>query len=313
LGQSMIDSMPLYSERYAYTNHTKPGRRNPAISGLEMPWNAYSAPHILAALFQSGSDSTGLKTFSSSQCSFLTINNDDTSAAPAGGGGTPVVLTIARSFAASGAEDHYITGAVVSSVTISGDVNGMITMSADLIGLQYSYAATVTVAAANIDKLGLVYPFIDFDGSGAYSIDIAGTAATARSFSLTFANNARTTAWSSKDAQAIVFGPKIDVTGEVVLQADVESTGGNTVQGLLGYLTGSTDKLLTVKAATGAVDAAGEWSIESNMRLTGDPEVTEGENAYDVRVQFKGVYKDASNHDIRILCHDGTTGWGAVA
>lgn len=313
-GQSVIEATPLYSEKYQSTLHTKVGKRAPAMSGLEFPWNAYTAPHFLAALFQSGSDSTGLKTFSSSQGGFNTINSGDTAAAPSATGANPVVLTVARSVEVSGAEDQYITGAVCSSLRIAGDVGGIITGSVDLIGLGYSFAGTVTAATANLSKLGLMYPLVDFDGATGGIFTLAGTAVTVRSFSITLANNARVTSWNSRDPQCIVFGPKMAVSGELVLQADMEGTGEGTVQSLLSGLTTPTDKLLVIKnITTGSVDATGEWSIEVNCRLTGDPEVTEGDSAYDVRVPFKGVYTDASNHDIRVLVHDGTTGWGAVS
>jgi hypothetical protein len=313
-GQSVIETAPLYSEKYQAAGHTKVGKRAPALSGLEFPWNAYSVPHILGSLFQSGADATGLKTFSSSQGGFGTINTGDTAKAPSATGADPVVLTVARSFEASGAEDHYLSGAVCSALKIAGDVGGIITASADFLGLGYSLAGTITAATANLSKLGLVYPLVDFDGATGGTLTLAGTAVTIRSFSINLANNARVASWNSRDPQCIVFGPKMAVTGELVLQADVEATGEGTVQSLLTALTTPTDKLLVIKnITTGSVDAAGEWSIEVNCRLTGDPEVTEGDSAYDVRVPFKGVYADASNHDIRVLVHDGTTGWGAVS
>jgi hypothetical protein len=314
-GQTIIETDPLYLEKYRASGHTKVGKRSPAISGLQFPWNAYTAPHFLAALFQSGADSTGTKTFSASQGPFLTINSDDTAAPPSATGNSPVVLTVARNFDPAAAKDHYITGAVCSSLTISGDTGGAITASADLIGLGYSFAGTITTAAASLAKAGAIFPFIDFDGTGIDTITLAATAMTAKSFSITIANQARMTSWNSKDPQTIVFGPKMNVTGEIVLQADVESGGGveGSVQSLLSALTTPTDKLLKIMSASGGVDTAGEWSIETNCRLTGDPEVSEGDNAYDVRVPFKGVYADASNHDIRIIVHDGTSGWGAIA
>lgn len=313
-GQEIIEAAPLYVEKYQATSHTKVGKRAPSLSGLEMPWNAYGVSHVLASLFQSGSDSTGIKTFSSSQGGFNTINSDDTAAAPSATGATPVVLTVSRSFETSGGEDHYLTGAVCSSLTIAGDVGGIITASADFLGLLYSLGGTVTAATANPAKAGLIHALVDFDGAASGTLTLAGTAVTVRSFSINIANQARQSSWNARDPQCLVFGPKMNVTGELVLQADIEGTGEGTVQGLLSALTTPTDKLLVIKnILTGSVDAAGEWSIEVNCRLTGNPEVVEGESAYDVRVPFKGVYADASNHDIRILVHDGVTGWGALS
>ena len=302
-GDSLISYRGKSVNRYRASEQFKRGHYSPSISGLTMPWNAHQTPNFLYSLFQGVTRSTNKLTFNSDSADFSSILSGATITSS-----FPHVMTITREDATTGAWGHVLEGAVVSSMTISGDTSSAITCSVDLVGLDADYNATVVPAAEAFSTFGKIHTLVELDGTSPAYIDFFAGAPPVESFSITISNGAHVKAYNSAAPRQIDFADFIDVSGSITIASD---RSGNTIPAFEGYMAAmvaGTEGAFVI--ASGELDPADtHWSIAVNARISEGIDEDEGD-AHNATINFVGVQNGATE-DIQIVTNSNTSGTDA--
>ena len=301
-GESLIHFHGVGPEHYQSSVNTHRGKYSPSLSGLSFPWNAYSVTDFLYNFFQGiAGESSQLKTFRSATGDYTPIQ-----AGTAPGSGRPMTMTVTRGDSDASADDHALIGGVVSSLTVSGDTSGVIMCSVDMVGLDVDYDADHTAAVAAITTRGLSHPLVDFDGSAPSVITFFGAAAAVESFSITITNGATTSSYNAAAPRQITFGKMVNVSGDITIASDRSSGAIPTYRGYSAAQVAGTAGAFTISNDGATPDSAGDWTINSNVRIESISE-DETDTGHNANISFTGVHGGSSgtNDDIEFIVHDG--------
>ena len=192
----------------------------------------------------------------------------------------------------AGAYSHRIDGAIIKSLTVSGSSGGVLTMSADFIGRDFSDTVDLSgVATTAVAEVPVLFQEL------ATTLDT--NAIELDSFELTITNNAERRYYDNPLCTKIVLG-NLEVSGNFTMPWTQTNESKNTA--MTDFLAGN-DMLLVIATTPASTD---DVSFSVNARYTGDPTLSPDAVEHMLNIPFIGAY-DGTNHAIQIYCEDGIT------
>lgn len=197
-----------------------------------------------------------------------------------------------RKMSGQTANSHVIGGAIIRSLSISGEEGQPIKLSAEFMGYNmvsdYDYSSE-----ANI---------LEFDTTACLmlqnmSVKLAGTAVNIGKFDLSISNNAVPKYYNTNAVTKFVLGD-FTATGNIVVPWAAATVGGNAQ---IDNFVNGTDCLLQFYFGNETPSATGDVKIEVNARYTGAS--VEGEDEIVTTLPFEGA-GDGTNGAIRIYVAD---------
>ena len=182
---------------------------------------------------------------------------------------------------------QYMTGAICRSMTISGEVGGIMMVSAEMIGASWN--------VANDDLGSTSWSALTFSNKAPLKfqdmvMSMDGNVVDVPSFSITISNNAVAQFYNNGTIQRYVLG-RLTVEGEFGIPWGDAAEGGNAT--INDFIAG-TDKLIQVYWSDADGSEDNSLSIKSNVRYT-DSEITDSEGEITTNTPFAGVYDGTYN------------------
>jgi len=206
---------------------------------------------------------------------------------------------LVKQMSAGTANSHMIGGAIIKSLTITGEEGQPIKLSAEFTG--YNMVSDFDFdAAANI---------LEFDTTACLmwqnaSVKIAGTAANIPGFSLTISNNAVEKFYNTPHVTKYVLGD-FTATGSISVPWSATTVGANAQ---IDNFVAGTDTLLQIRWGAEnptASPAAGDVKLEVNMRYTGA--TVGGDDEIITELPFEAAHDGASGANLAIRAYVSDT------
>jgi hypothetical protein len=281
-------AMVINNRKAVGTSYRRTGNCLEYVQGSRVPTVTYEAdatPKLLAVfcqlLFQGGVTEAATNPFLKTCIPYVSGDADVVACA-----------ALVRQMSLGGTDSHMIGGAIIKSLTISGEEGQPIKLSAEFTG--YNMVSDFDFnAAANI---------LEFDNSSCLlfqnsTATLEGDAMNIDKFELTITNNAVAKFYNTAHVTKYVLGD-FTATGSFRMPWSIASIGGNTQ---LNNFTAGTDKLFRVYWGTGSNGTDGDVDILVNARYT--DAVVEGEDEIVTTLPFEAA-ADGTHEAITVLVCD---------
>lgn len=239
----------------------------PSISGVEMELIPSHMTLLLWLLFQTGSSQAGASPYTYTNIPYSDFSCEQ-------------YCSIGRLLDA-GAHSHQMDGCIITSMTISGEEGGILTVSCDFIGESLNTDADLAAVPQTASNLAPVL-FQDIS-----SVTLGGSAIDLISFSITITNNATRRFYDSAAAERYSLGA-LDVSGTITIPWDQTNFSKNLASD--AFIAGS-DNLLVISSGSGAT----QFDITANIRQNAEPTLPSDGNDHTITIPFVGAADSSSN------------------